>query len=235
MVISITAVNFGEFHFFHLEKFNHLNLYLSKIKTFHFYRYSLQLDIGIHVIKVPLRFAGNGVVKCSIEASSGNTNVYHTDKAFTPDFVDGNLFSHYISIPFSNMNNAVRYNIVKSWITSNDFQEEQFSLEVVNNMRLLEGQVIPIIFKMTNNLDSHETKCTKSEFKFQLKIKLDQERVETLALVFRCRRSDESFLFTFLDHDGSVQQAAAVKPLKPCALLNCPVMLTLHGTGTQMH
>ncbi|ELU12464.1 hypothetical protein CAPTEDRAFT_191936 [Capitella teleta] len=38
----------------------------------------------------------------------------------------------------------------------------------------------------------------------------------------------ESFLFTFVDHDGSVQHAAAIEPNVRCSL--CPVVLSLHGT-----
>ncbi|CAG2189140.1 unnamed protein product [Mytilus edulis] len=46
----------------------------------------------------------------------------------------------------------------------------------------------------------------------------------------RCRKLKESFLFTFLDHDGSVQHAAAIYPLSDCMGESCPVLLTLHGT-----
>ena len=52
----------------------------------------------------------------------------------------------------------------------------------------------------------------------------------------RCRAAHETFIFTFLDHDGSVQHAAATAPLSPEPraapdTMSAPVFLTLHGTG----
>ena len=47
----------------------------------------------------------------------------------------------------------------------------------------------------------------------------------------RCRRAGQSFVFTFVDHDGSVAHAAAIKPRRSCARGGCPVMLTLSGVG----
>ena len=62
----------------------------------------------------------------------------------------------------------------------------------------------------------------------------------TTALVMielRCRKATEPFVFTFLDHDGSVASAAVVLPLsskQPTARSppqSLPVILSLHGTG----
>jgi hypothetical protein len=77
----------------------------------------------------------------------------------------------------------------------------------------------------------------------------------SVPLSFRCRRIKESFVFTFLDRDGSVSRAAAIAPLpssahdeKTCASHlsenfgpprsgACgnlvPVVLSLHGTGVE--
>ena len=56
----------------------------------------------------------------------------------------------------------------------------------------------------------------------------------TLSFSVRCRTRDESFSFTFLDHDGSVNAAAAIQPIlheHDPPLSTLPVVLTLHGTG----
>lgn len=55
-----------------------------------------------------------------------------------------------------------------------------------------------------------------------------------LQVELRCRSVQEPFVFTFIDHDGSVSSAAAVAPLgaassAPSAGL--PVLLSVHGTG----
>ena len=56
----------------------------------------------------------------------------------------------------------------------------------------------------------------------------------------QCRGAHESFMFTFLDHDGTVSRAAAIAPLRgpmtlPPATQSSPmpVLLSLHGTGVE--
>jgi pimeloyl-ACP methyl ester carboxylesterase len=52
-------------------------------------------------------------------------------------------------------------------------------------------------------------------------------------VVVRCRRFEsETFLYTFLDRDGSVTSAAAVRPrTKQRQLASLPAVVSLHGTG----
>jgi hypothetical protein len=52
---------------------------------------------------------------------------------------------------------------------------------------------------------------------------------EPFTLRLRCRSRGESFLFTFLDSDGSVQAAGARAPAKDCRGAGCAVLLSLHG------
>jgi hypothetical protein len=59
----------------------------------------------------------------------------------------------------------------------------------------------------------------------------------------RCReKENQSFMMSFIDHDGSANQAAVVPPLEGCRQgqrpsgqtipeEKCPVLLTMHGTG----
>lgn len=54
----------------------------------------------------------------------------------------------------------------------------------------------------------------------------------SIPLSLRCRSIHDAFLFTFIDHDGSVQSAAAVAPLgRGKEIVPLPVVLSLHGTG----
>lgn len=60
----------------------------------------------------------------------------------------------------------------------------------------------------------------------------------SLKLSIRCRTTRQSFVFTFLDHDGSVSRAAAIAPLstKSTELLNdsAGVVVSQHGTGVDV-
>jgi predicted esterase len=70
-------------------------------------------------------------------------------------------------------------------------------------------------------------------------------------VTLRCRRANQSFVLTFIDHDGAVAEAAAIRPRPPplprppsspsspaspsspsrCGPRGCPVVLTLSGVG----
>eukprot|EP01051_Picozoa_sp_SAG22_P012721 SAG22_NODE_1349_length_4655_cov_6.900132_5_plen_199_part_00 len=50
----------------------------------------------------------------------------------------------------------------------------------------------------------------------------------------RCRRADQPFLFTFVDHDGSVAHAGAIKPrAAACPAGGCAVYLSMAGVGVK--
>lgn len=56
-----------------------------------------------------------------------------------------------------------------------------------------------------------------------------------ITISLRCRDFTQSFLFTFMDHDGSISHAAAIKPWNVCNTNNningCPVILSLSGSN----
>jgi hypothetical protein len=56
---------------------------------------------------------------------------------------------------------------------------------------------------------------------------------EAIETSFRCRRITEPFVFTFLDHDGSVASTGVTAPLGQYASnrRSLPITLSLHGTG----
>lgn len=186
------------------------------------------------MIKVPVRFTGNGVIKCSLERNNAKKKLLiYEQNIFIPDLVDGNLFSNYISIPLSSMETGKRYKVKEVSIVSQDLKED-LRVEVINSLLIFEGQLTQIILKLTytDSSQAGHTNCKKSEYRLAVYIRFDGGTEESLLnLKMQCRSTKQSFIFTFLDHDGSVQQAAAVRPLIPCVQTLCPVMLTLHGTG----
>jgi len=89
---------------------------------------------------------------------------------------------------------------------------------------------------------------------------LERQLNNPIELYLRCRRNDQSFLFSYPDHDGSISFAAAIRPWKPClpkeAIMGsarvetlregeeggdeaivtkegCPVLVTLSGVGVK--
>jgi len=54
-----------------------------------------------------------------------------------------------------------------------------------------------------------------------------------LGFQVRCRHAAQSFLFTFLDKEGSVSSAAAIAPFeaKHCPQAGCGLVLSLSGVG----
>ena len=87
-------------------------------------------------------------------------------------------------------------------------------------------------FKDNNNtLDS----CPAKDIRGILQLKSSEGFKDEVSFTIRCRRWSQSFLFTFIDHDGSLQRAAVIFPIvieEEDSVKSYPVMLTLHSTGT---
>ncbi|XP_012559712.2 uncharacterized protein LOC100209092 isoform X1 [Hydra vulgaris] len=192
------------------------------------YWYPLSLSLGIYTIKVPVRAKVNTKVKCSIEVLKKRSLIFHYVK-FSPDLVSGNLFAPYVSILVSNMNPKETLSIKSLKTTSNDLIG--LSAELFSNFEIYPGQISNIILKLTSSFANVESSCKNDLFAVNLLFKVSDGQEQEMLLNLRCREVNQSFLFTFIDHDGSVQHAAAIQPLSPCLLEKCPVLLTLHGTG----
>ena len=94
------------------------------------------------------------------------------------------------------------------------------------------GQTLPVVIKVEyKNSESWTKSADCADVNVVLKLVTDRGQDEKFDIKLRCRRLKESFLFTFVDHDGSVQHGAAIAPLQPCLSDSCPVLLTLHGTS----
>ena len=193
-----------------------------------FLRYPLSLPMGNHVIKVHVRAKVNAVVKCSIKILKQHSLVFHNVK-FSPDLVAGNLFSPYVSILVSNMN-PVKNLFIKG-LTATCFGLNDLSAELFGNQEFYPGQFSNTVIKLSISISKMHASCKKDVFKVGLLFKVSDGKEQEMTLNLRCREVKQSFLFTFIDHDGSVQHAAAIQPLSPCLLEKCPVLLTLHGTG----
>ncbi|XP_061173973.1 uncharacterized protein LOC133183060 [Saccostrea echinata] len=180
--------------------------------------FGVHLSRGVHTVYIHLRTKVTATKKCTFQVDSSPVRVL--EPQFLPDIINGYLFSKYISIPISNYHHS-------KWVKVTKISSAQVEVALENPFNIAPGQTahIPVKFNIENNISSKDCE----QFHLTLKI-ITSEGVYSLPLRLRCRKSGQSFLFTFLDHDGSIQQAAAVEPIKQCDSKLCPVLLTLHGT-----
>lgn len=192
------------------------------------FRFGVQLSTGIHTVCVRVRAKGSLAFSCSFEASEVAFEVHAPH--FLPDFVAGHLFSGFVALPVANLHHSrwlrnVRVSLDES-LESSSFRVKSETSEFA----IAPGQIRPVSFQLQTIADDF---VLSSCGELQLSVKVStSEGSRSRQILLRCRLTSQSFLFTFLDHDGSVQHAAAVAPLDPCEGQSsiCPVVLTLHGT-----
>ena len=194
------------------------------------FRYPVVLNTGVHIIKVPVRTKGHSSVQCNIKHLKKNVVLVHQVR-FAPDLVDDNWFSFHCALTATNLNLENHVEVTDINVKDLDLDDKDIIVELVDRSVFQPGQVNSIIFKFIPSVKKISTKCKRTSYTVTLTLKFSNGVREDVSVSLRCRNSNESFLFTFLDHDGSVQHAATIKPLKPCSLDICPVLLTLHGTG----
>ena len=192
------------------------------------FRFSIPLNIGIHSVCVRARAKGVLAFGCTFEVAEATFEIHAPH--FLPDFVAGRLFSGFVALPVANLHRNrwlrnIRVHLEES-SESSSFRIRPEKLEFA----VAPGQIRPVRFELqTVTKDFTLSSCSD----LQLSIKIStSEGTKSRQIVLRCRTLSQSFLFTFVDHDGSVQHAAAIAPTGPCDGESdvCPVVLTLHGT-----
>ena len=191
------------------------------------YWFSVQLDQGLHTVYLRLRTKVNGQVLCRFKSPKSNFEVLSPD--FLPDLLDGRLIGKYITLPIANY---LPSNFLKvSKVVGTDFKSKDSEVVSRLDVQLFDesvsiapGQVYPVIIKLTTKDNNRRIidGCSRPESPFDIELTLKfttSAGIATLPLKLRCRTARQSFLFTFLDHDGSIQHAAAVQPLLVSAVL----------------
>jgi len=192
------------------------------------FRFGVSLNIGIHRVCVRARAKGALAFSCSFEVSEAAFEVHAPH--FLPDFVAGRLFSGFIALPVANLHNSrwlrnVRMSLEES-SESSYFRVKSEKSEFA----ISPGQIRPVRLEL-QTVDNEFVLDSCSQLQLTIKV-ATSEGSRSREIVLRCRTLSQSFLFTFLDHDGSVQHAAAIAPVGSCDGETgvCPVVLTLHGT-----
>ncbi|XP_064601403.1 LOW QUALITY PROTEIN: uncharacterized protein LOC135467560 [Liolophura sinensis] len=197
--------------------------------------FSTTLGRGLHTLYIRLRTKVLQNFKCSLRLAPSSFAML--SPSFLPDLLDGYLFSSYLSLPVANHHRSKWLRVTK---VSRERQSRADSIPLTaiqaddGQFAVAPGQTRPVIIKLVSKSAEITSGC--HDIDLVLKV-TTTEGQQDLPITLRCRKSTESFLFTFLDHDGSVQHGAAIQPLEECDFKDrqtdspsCPVLLTLHGT-----
>ncbi|KAK3593447.1 hypothetical protein CHS0354_020212 [Potamilus streckersoni] len=192
------------------------------------YWYGIKLERDIHTIFIRLRAKAVAEFKCELKVA---TNSFELLKPlFQPDLVDGYLFGPYLAVPISNHHNSQYLKILKVELHGHSSHSKEMTTTLEGEFNdIAPGQTMPINIKFRTRAKNHQLEKGCYDIEIQLKF-ITSDGSQILMLLLRCRKINEPFLFTFIDHDGSVQHGAAIKPTKNCPGNLCPVVLTLHGT-----
>ena len=195
------------------------------------FRFGVSLLAGVHTVSVRVRAKGSLAFSCSFEVSEVAFEVHAPH--FLPDFVDGHLVSGFVALPVANLHHSrwlrnIRISLEDS-PESSSFRVKSEKSEFA----VAPGQIRPVKFELQTVSDAFVLpSCSGSQVQLSIKVSTS-EGSKSHQIVLRCRTTSQSFLFTFVDHDGSVQHAAAIAPSDRCdgdVGGVCPVVLTLHGT-----
>ena len=199
-------------------------------------RSSVHLSRGAHTLQLRLRSKGSFTFTCNIKLLETQHTFEVLSPSYLPDLVDGKLFSMFLSIPINNLHGSQWLKVTKVSATKEAFSDLQLSAKLTAQDKafaIAPGQVRPIkiLLEYKNGKEQLSDDGICSDVKLVLKINTNKGPDREVVLNLRCRKRSESFLFTFLDHDASVQHGAAIVPLTSCSSGMCPVLLTLHGTS----
>ncbi|CAG5121151.1 unnamed protein product [Candidula unifasciata] len=187
------------------------------------------LSRGVYTVFIPLRTKVVANFKFSVNKMPAFQVL---EPSFLPDVYNGYLpINFYLSIPVSNLMADKWLKVTKIKITTQSDGQPLDPVLISNDYEIAPGQVRPVVVHLKPESVSDARKITDSCRDLNLEFKLlTSEGSQSFKLTLRCRHKGSSFLFSFIDHDGSVQHAAAVEPLGACNNEACPVFLTLHGT-----
>ncbi|KAH9509120.1 hypothetical protein Btru_049103 [Bulinus truncatus] len=191
--------------------------------------FPITLSRGVYSVFIPLRSKVNAGFQFSVIKM---TSFKVLKPPFLPDIQKSYLqFNTLIPVPISNL-------MTKKWlkIVSVKIEKQTKGAALVTSLAhafntIAPGQtnVVAVSLQLKDKSEGPQLTASCSDIGLEVKIKTS-EGADNLPLVLRCRNKGSSFIFTFKDHDGSVQHAAAVEPIGICSDKACPVFLTLHGT-----
>lgn len=155
--------------------------------------------------KGPLSFS------CSVDSVSDAFDVLLP--SFLPDLYDGRIFSDILHLPISNLMSKKSLKNIRISIAEQPDSTRLKLLSIDSLGSISPGQIRPIMCRLTSEEEYVIRPCGNVYIK--LKISTSEGQV-IFGLTLGCRKATESVVFTFIDDDGSLQYAAAIRPLEDC-------------------
>lgn len=200
------------------------------------HRHPIYLKRGLHTAKVKLRAKGPLSFNFRLMQVQEKNTIEILPPTFLPDLVQGKIFGKYISFPLNNLHSSNLVKVTKVSLVSQS-SNVPFTVSLsgdTSSFAVAPGQIKPIVFELGYKDESIEKKTLEEgcrDVTLNLKLSFNGGKEQKVNIDLRCRKITESFLFTFLDHDGSIQHGATIPPLKGCESKTCPVLVSLHGTS----
>nr|XP_006825285.1 PREDICTED: uncharacterized protein LOC102809823 [Saccoglossus kowalevskii] len=185
------------------------------------YWFAVSLSHGIHTLYVNLRTKGTQVFQCNIKLAGSDVLQVH-EPLMKPDLIDGHLFGHVIPIPVTNRYSDKWMKNIKVAMVAQDSGSPVEIKQIDKNRQfgIAPGQTVAIVIEILHKDELTIMPCT--EIRFTLKLSTTDGHSQRMPVSLRCRNYGQSFIYTFIDHDGSVQQASAIPPLDDCPNNICP-------------
>ena len=204
-----------------------------------------ELEAGRHTFRLrPRGAAGQVQVACRVQPAPAPPNsLVLQQPPFLPDVFEKTLFGGGAPLPLPVLNTG------SDWVTINRVEILSsgkpppsgllLSLQDTTGAVIAPGQLLmlPVILAHEEPANPQPVACA-----LRISVRVGASTSpsgatlwsEPKALEFECRKRIDSFRYTFIDHDGSVSEAAAVAPwgeeLEGVSS-SVPIVLTLHGTG----
>jgi len=185
------------------------------------FRTSVTLNPGLHLIKLHVRTVVSTRVRCTFEKSTQQSAFVVEKTPYVPDLVDFKLVSSWISVKVSNY-----WSKPLRLLTADG---NNVDVDITDTFFIYPGQTSYLPLGLTQTQDF--TCNTKTKLTLTATDGVDSF-TSSVTLTYECRKMfGQSFIFTFLAHDGTVSHASAIGPTKSCEDSGCPVVLAFHGTG----
>ena len=206
---------------------------------------------GEHTIFVRLKAKGHTQFLCNIQAYKAKKPFQVYSPPFLPDFLGQpgrgySMMGQYISVPVVNLGDSW-LNVsmqIRASQAGMQFSIPSSQKEAIHSVA--PGQLTSLQLAIKTIVPSISIENCQL-LRVGITVSSNEYTSPPIDIEFRCRNFGESFVFTFVDHDGTVSRAAAITPLASSVWGNtscangakskgthCPVVLSLHGTGVDV-
>lgn len=200
----------------------------------------VELEAGTHRLAIRLRAKYRAAIGCTVElgVAGAPPRLFGGQFLALPDVVEGVLPSDLLVLPAVNLHPTEWLREVRV-VATGDSEVVLITAQPAH-APLAPGQAVLLAVRIALKAGAATASgCPHGRLRLVMEGRQAGTPVRSSPLTLpalRCRQRDQSFVFTFVDPDGSVQQAAAVMPkaleaLESCGSGGCPVLITLHGTS----